>query len=242
MALDPKTAVFGTAGARTGAAAQIDEGLRQYMLRVYNYMGSGLLLSGIVAFLVSSNPAVMQAIYGSGLHMVVMFAPLGLLLVMSFAFNKLSPTAMSAMYWLFCGIKGVSLAYILAVYSGESVARAFFITAVTFGAMSVWGYTTKRDLSGMGSFLLMGAIGLIVAMIVNIFMESSAMAWVISVLGVLIFTGLTAYDTQQIKNDFIEHRMVGGLATKTAVMGAVSLYINFVLIFQFLLSIMGDRE
>ena len=243
MALDPRTSVFGNAGARTGtAAAQIDEGLRAYMLRVYNYMGSGLLLSGIVAFLVYSSPAVFQAIFGSGMGMLVIWSPLILLLVMSFGFNKLSPFALSALYWAFCALNGISMSALLAIYTDDSVVRVFFITAVTFGAMSLYGYTTKKDLSGLGSFLFMGVIGLLIAMVVNIFLQSSAMQFVISVIGVLVFTGLTAFDTQRIKNDFIEYRMEGGLATKTAVMGAVSLYILFINIFQFLLMLLGNRE
>lgn len=242
MALDPRTSVFGNTGARAGAAVQIDEGLRAYMLRVYNYMGSGLLLSGIVAFAVYSSPTVFQAIFGSGLGMVAIWSPLILLLVMSFGFNKLSPMALTGLYWAFCALNGVSMSALLAIYTGDSVARVFFITAITFGAMSLYGYTTKRDLSGLGSFLFMGVIGLLIAMVVNIFLQSTAMHWMISVIGVLVFTGLTAFDTQRIKNDFIEHRMSGGLATKTAVMGAVSLYILFVNIFQFLLMILGNRE
>lgn len=242
MALDPRTSVFGNTGARADAAVQIDEGLRAYMLRVYNYMGSGLLLSGIVAFAVYSSPTVFQAIFGSGLGMVAIWSPLILLLVMSFGFNKLSPMALTGLYWAFCALNGVSMSALLAIYTGDSVARVFFITAITFGAMSLYGYTTKRDLSGLGSFLFMGVIGLLIASVVNIFLQSTAMHWMISVIGVLVFTGLTAFDTQRIKNDFIEHRMSGGLATKTAVMGAVSLYILFVNIFQFLLMILGNRE
>ena len=244
MALDPRTSVFGNAGARTGAAAaaQVDEGLRAYMLRVYNYMGSGLLLSGIVAFLVYSSPSLFNAIFGSGLGMVVIWSPLLLLLGMSFGFNKLSPAALSTLYWAFCALNGVSMSALLEIYTGDSVARVFFITAVTFGGMSLYGYTTKRDLSGFGSFLFMGVIGLLIAMVVNIFLQSSAMQFVISVIGVLVFVGLTAFDTQRIKNDFIEYRMEGGLATKTAVMGAVSLYILFINIFQFLLMLLGNRE
>ena len=212
------------------------------MLRVYNYMGSGLLLSGIIAYLVFSNEGVFNAIFGSGLGMVVIWSPLVILLGMSFGFNKLSPMALSTLYWAFCALNGVSMSALLAIYTGDSVVRVFFITAVTFGAMSLYGYTTKKDLSGMGSFLFMGVIGLLIASVVNIFLESSALQWMISVIGVLVFTGLTAFDTQRIKNDFLEYRMQGGLATKTAVMGAVSLYILFVNIFQFLLMLLGNRE
>jgi len=243
MALEPRGA-FAQMSGRAGTVDQaaIDEGLRAYMLRVYNYMGSGLLLSGIVAFAVYSTPALFNAIFGSGLGMLVMFSPLALLLVMSFGFNKLSPTSLQGLYWAFCALNGVSMAAILAIYTGDSVAKVFFITALTFGAMSLYGYTTKRDLSGWGSFLFMGVIGILIAMVVNIFLGSSALSFVISVIGVLVFTALVAYDTQRIKSEFVAYRMEGGLATKTAVMGAVHLYILFVNIFQFLLMLLGNRE
>jgi len=243
MALQPRGAFSQQGvGARTIDQAHLDEGLRAYMLRVYNYMGSGLALSGIVALVVYNMPDLRQAIFTPGLGLLVIWSPLILLLVMSFGFNRLSPTALTGLYWAFCALNGVSMSILLEVYTAESVARVFFITAATFGAMSLYGYTTKRDLSGYGSFLFMGVIGLLIAMVVNIFLQSSAMAFVISVIGVLVFTALTAYDTQRIKNDFIEHRMEGGLATKTAVMGAVSLYILFINIFQFLLMLLGNRE
>jgi len=243
MALQPRGAFSQQGvGARTIDQAQLDEGLRAYMLRVYNYMGSGLALSGIVALAVFNYPPLFNSIFGSGLGMLVIWSPLILLLVMTFGFKRLSPTALQGLYWAFCALNGISLSVLLAVYTSESVVRVFFITAATFGAMSLYGYTTKRDLSGFGSFLFMGVIGLLIAMVVNMFLQSTAMSFVISVIGVLVFTALTAYDTQRIKNDFIEYRMEGGLATKTAVMGAVSLYILFINIFQFLLMLLGNRE
>ena len=233
---------LGAATSTTADRAVVDEGLRSYMLRVYNYMGSGLALSGIVALMIARSDAAIQFIFGSGLGMIAMFAPLGLLLVMSFGFNKLSATAVQAMYWAFTGLMGVSLASVFLVYSLGDVARVFFITAATFGAMSLFGYTTKRDLSGWGSFLFMGLIGIVIAAIVNIFLGSAMLTFVISVIGVLVFTGLTAYDTQRIKSEFIAYGMEGAMATKTAVMGAVSLYLNFINLFYMLLALLGNRE
>ena len=233
---------LGAATSTTADRAVVDEGLRSYMLRVYNYMGSGLALSGIVALMIARSDAAIQFIFGSGLGMIAMFAPLGLLLVMSFGFNKLSATAIQAMYWAFTGLMGVSLASVFLVYSLGDVARVFFITAATFGAMSLFGYTTKRDLSGWGSFLFMGLIGIVIAAIVNIFLGSAMLTFVISVIGVLVFTGLTAYDTQRIKSEFIAYGMEGAMATKTAVMGAVSLYLNFINLFYMLLALLGNRE
>ena len=230
--------------ATTGAVdrAAIDEGLRAYMLRVYNYMGLGLAVSGIVAIFVYSSPAVFNAIFDSGLAMVVMFAPLGLLLVMSFGFNKIGATALQGLYWVFVALMGISLSTVFVVYQLDSVVRVFFITAALFGTMSLYGYTTKRSLASWGSFLFMGLIGIIIAMVVNIFLGSAMIHWIVSVLGVIIFTGLTAYDTQRIKSEFVEYRMQGNLATKTAVMGAVHLYLNFINLFLFLLSLMGSRD
>ena len=222
--------------------AAIDEGLRSYMLRVYNYMGSGLLLSGIVALFIAQSPSAFNYIFGSGLGMVAMFAPLGVLLLMSFGFRKIGPTALQAMYWAFVALMGVSLAVVFAVYQLGDIVRVFFITAATFGAMSLYGYTTRRNISSWGSFLFMGLIGIIIAMVVNIFLASAMMHFVISVIGVIVFTGLTAYDTQRIKSEFIEYRMEGGIATKTAVMGAVSLYLNFINLFYLLLALMGNRN
>ncbi len=233
---------LGAATSTTADRAVVDEGLRSYMLRVYNYMGSGLALSGIVALLIARSDAAIQFIFGSGLGMIAMFAPLGLLLIMSFGFQKLSATAIQAMYWAFTGLMGVSMASVFLVYSMGDVARVFFITAATFGAMSLFGYTTKRDLSGWGSFLFMGLIGIVIAAIVNIFLGSAMLTFVISVIGVLVFTGLTAYDTQRIKSEFIAYGMEGAAATKSAVMGAVSLYLNFVNLFYMLLALLGNRE
>jgi hypothetical protein len=236
-----------SATARPVDQAAIDQGLRSYMLRVFNYMGSGLLLSGIVAvafaqWIGTSPREEIVAFYSSGLYMIAAFAPIGILLLMSFASKRLSATAMQGLYWVFTALMGVSLSSVFFRYGMGDITRVFFITAITFGAMSLWGYTTKRDLSGWGSFLFMGLIGIIVASIVNIFMQSTMMHFVISVIGVLVFTGLTAYDTQRIKSEFVTYRMEGGIATKSAVMGAVSLYLNFLNLFYLLLALFGNRE
>ncbi len=228
-------------GAGTMDAAAIDQALRSYMLRVYNLMGSGLALSGIVALLVSQSPALMQTIFGSGLAFVVMLAPLGLLLVMSFGVNKLSAGAVQMLYWAFVATMGLSISTIFMVYTGASILRIFFITGAMFGAMSLWGYTTKRDLTGMGSFLFMGVIGLVIAGIVNIFLGSSVLQMAISAITVLVFTGLTAFDTQRIKSEFYEGDPAD-IQTKQAVFGAVSLYLNFLNIFMALLSLFGQKN
>ena len=228
-------------GAGTMDAAAIDQALRSYMLRVYNLMGSGLALSGIVALLVSQSPALMQTIFGSGLAFVVMLAPIGLLLVMSFGVNKLSAPAVQALYWAFVATMGLSISTIFKVYTGASIMRIFFITGAMFGAMSLWGYTTKRDLTGMGSFLFMGVIGLVIAGIVNIFLGSSVLQMAISAITVLVFTGLTAFDTQRIKSEFYEGDPAD-IQTKQAVFGAVSLYLNFLNIFMALLSLFGQKN
>lgn len=228
-------------GATTIERATIDEALRAYMLRVYNYMGSGLALSAIVALAVSQSPALMQTLFGSGLAFVVMFAPLVLLLIMSFGANKLSAGAVQVLYWAFTATMGLSLSTIFMVYTGQSILRIFFITGAMFGAMSLWGYTTKRDLTGMGTFLFMGVIGLVIASIVNIFLGSSVLQFAISAITVLVFTGLTAFDTQRIKSEFYEGDPAD-LQTKQAVFGATSLYVNFLNIFMALLQLFGQKN
>jgi FtsH-binding integral membrane protein len=223
-------------------AAEIDKGLRKYMLGVYNYMASGLLVSAVVSLLVSSSPAAMNTIFGSGLAFVVMLAPLGIIMVMSFAQNKLSTPVMQGLYWAMVTIMGVSMSTIFLRYGMGDVVRVFFITAAAFAGLSLFGYTTKKNLSGMGSFMVMGLIGLVIAMVVNIFLQSSMMQFVISVLGVLIFAGLTAYDTQRIKSTYIAYRMQGDMAVRSAVMDAVGLYLNFVNMFMFLLHLFGGGD
>ncbi len=183
---------------RTAAGVEIDEGLRAHMLRVYNYMTIGLALTGIVAYLVASTP-LGPAIFGSGLSFVVMLAPIAVVIYLSVRIHKMSFAGAQASFWVFATLMGLSLASIFMVYTGTSIARVFFITAATFASMSVYGYTTKRDLTGLGSFLFMGLIGIILASVINIFIGSAVMQFAISVIGVLIFVGLTAYDTQKIK-------------------------------------------
>jgi len=222
-------------------AAQIDVGLREYMLRVYNYMATGLALTGIVALLASQSMELMNLIHGTPLKWVVMLAPLGMVFYLSARMNAMKASTAQSMFWLYSALMGLSLSYILLAYTGESVARVFFITAGTFAGMSLYGYTTKRDLSGFGSFLFMGLIGIIIASIVNIFLQSSAMQFVISVVGVLVFVGLTAYDTQRIKNmyDELDGSEVAG---KKAIMGALMLYLDFINLFIMMLSLFGNRE
>ena len=234
----------------TGAIA-IDEGLRAYMLRVYNYMLMGLVLSGLTAWVVATVPQV-QALFfqfnpAAGrvglapLGWVALLAPLGLVFFLGWRIQQMSLQAAQTTFWVFSGLMGVSLAPVLLVYTGASIAQTFFVTASMFGAMSLWGYTTKRDLTGMGSFLMMGLFGIIIAMVVNWFVHSGTVALVISILGVIIFTGLTAYDTQKIKESYYVSDD-GQLMGKKAVMGALNLYLDFINLFMFLLRFMGDRR
>jgi FtsH-binding integral membrane protein len=234
-----------TLNARAGSAAAIDEGLRSYMLSVYNYMGIGLVVTGLVAYFFNqwafASEANAQLVYGSPLAWVIMLAPLGFILALSFGINKMSVGAAQATFWAFAVVMGLSLSSIFAVYTDASIAKVFFITAATFGAMSLYGYTTKRDLTGMGTFLMMGLIGLVIAMIVNIFLQSSALDFAISAIGVLIFVGLTAYDTQKIKESYSTAFGSEYLA-KGAIMGALSLYLDFINLFLMLLRLFGNRE
>jgi len=223
------------------SAAQIDVGLREYMLKVYNYMASGLALTGIVAYGLTLSPEAMQLVFGTPLKWVVMLAPLGFVFYFSAKINTLKASTAQTLFWVFAGLMGLSMASIFVIYTGTSIARVFFITAGTFAGMSLYGYTTKRDLSGFGSFLMMGLIGLIIAMVVNIFLQSSALEFIISAAGVLIFVGLTAYDTQKIKSIYDE--MDGhGVATKKAIMGALTLYLDFINLFMMMLRLFGDRR
>ena len=232
----------------------MDEGLRAYMLKVYNYMATGVLLTGIIALLsfkmsvvtdssgaISGFTSFGNALFFSGLKWVVMLAPLGIVFYMSFGINKMSAAKAQTVFWLFAALMGLSLSWILLVYTGVSVARVFFITSATFGAMSIYGYTTKRDLTRFGSFLMMGLIGIIIASLVNIFLKSSMMYFVISILGVLIFVGLTAYDTQKIKNMYYssDNEEQSG---KKAIMGALTLYLDFINLFIMMLRLFGQRR
>lgn len=237
MALDPRLHV---ATQTTGSAAAIDEGLRAYMLRVYNYMSAGLAVSGIIAYFTIST-GLNDTILNSGLLWPVMLAPLGLVLFLSFRINSMSAATAQISYWVYAAIMGLSLAIIVDAYTPASVTRVFFISTAMFAGMSLYGYTTKRDLSGIGSFLIMGLIGLIVASIVNIFLQSSAMHWAISVIGVLIFVGLTAYDTQKIRRMYYEADGTE-VATKKSIMGALTLYLDFINLFLFMLRLFGNRN
>lgn len=223
------------------AEAEVDEGLRSYMLRVYNYMASGVMLTGVVALLTVSSEPLLNLIYGTPLRWLVMFAPLIFVFAMSGGARRFSATTLQAMYWAFAATMGLSLSYILIVYTGASVARIFFITSAMFGALSLYGYTTKKDLSGMGTFLFMGVIGILIAMVANMFMQSSALYYGISIIGVLIFAGLTAYDTQRIKEMYY-HAQGSEMEAKTAVMGALKLYLDFINMFLFMLRLFGNRS
>jgi FtsH-binding integral membrane protein len=238
MAFGPERKVMSQAQAQ---AAAVDVGLRAYMLRVYNYMCVALALSGAVAFFVSTSPALQQAIFGTPLMWVVFLAPLGLVFFLSARINKMSAAAAQTTFWIFAGLMGMSLASIFIAYTPESVTRVFFITAGAFAGLSLVGYTTKKDLSGMGTFLFMGVIGLVIAMVVNMFLGSSMLQLGISALGVLIFAGLTAYDTQKIKLMYYEADSEE-VATKKSIMGALKLYLDFLNMFIFLMHILGNRN
>ncbi len=222
-------------------AADIDVGLRQYMLRVYNYMTMGLALTGAVAFAASTSPELMQTIHGTGLRWIVMLAPLGLVMLLSARMNAMKSGTAQMVFWIYAGLMGLSLSYIFLAYTGASITRVFFITAGTFAAMSLYGYTTKRDLTGMGSFLFMGLIGIVIASVVNMFLASSALHFVISVVGVLVFVGLTAYDTQSIKSIY-NAADSGEVQEKKSIMGALRLYLDFINLFIMLLSLFGNRD
>jgi len=233
-------------------AGAIDQGLRSYMLSVYNYMASGVALTGVVAYAIYAMSVVETGaglqltefgniMFNSAFKWVVILAPLAMVFVLSMGIQKMSLGAAQAAFWGFAALMGASLASIFLVYAGESIARVFFITAASFGALSLWGYTTSRDLSGWGSFLFMGLIGIILASLVNLFLGSSALQFAISVIGVLIFAGLTAYDTQQIKEMYYEGDSTA-VAGRKAIMGALRLYLDFINLFMMLLSLFGDRR
>jgi hypothetical protein len=226
--------------ARAGTAI-FDEGLRQHMLRVYNFMGLGLVVTGLVALFVASTPALYVPIFQTPLKWAVMLAPLAFVFFLSFRIHAVSAATAQLLFWGFCAVMGLSLASVFLVFTGTSIASTFFITAAMFGVTSLYGYTTKRDQSRFGSFLFMGLIGIVIASLVNLFIGSSVMQFAISVIGVLVFTGLTAYDTQSIKEQYAESS--GQEAnTKLAVFGALSLYLNFINLFQLLLSLTGQRD
>ena len=238
---------YGSQPRWTGQSAatqlDVDVGLRDYMLRIYNYMASGLALTGIVAYVAAmgGRDSFIAHIYHTPVMWLVILAPLGLVMLLSYGIGRLSAAAAQGLFWVYAGLMGLSLSTVFLVYTGESIARVFFITAGTFAAMSLYGYTTRRDLSQFGSFLFMGLIGIVIASLVNIFLASPGLSFVISVIGVLVFTGLTAYDTQTIKEMYFEGDGYE-IAGKKAVMGALRLYLDFVNLFMMLLQLFGVRR
>jgi FtsH-binding integral membrane protein len=228
------------------ARAMVDEGLRTYMLRVYNYMAGGVALTGLVAYVTSqlaaSDPAIANLLYTSPLRWVIILAPLAFVFFLSFRIASLSVEAAQVAFWLFSAVMGLSLSSIFLVYTGQSIAQTFFVTAATFAGLSLYGYTTQRDMSGWGAFLFMGVIGIIIATLVNLFLRSSALQFALSVVGVLLFAALTAYDTQRIKEGYFAAREEAVLVAKGAIMGALSLYLDFINIFVSLLNLFGRRE
>jgi FtsH-binding integral membrane protein len=238
---DPNMAASGFPGSAHAAdQAAVDAGLRSYMLSVYNYMGSGVLLTGIVAMLAFQS-GFTESLRGSPLMWVVMLAPLAFVMVLSFGINKLSTSAAQAIFWVYAAVMGLSMSTIFLTFTGASIATTFFATSAAFLGLSLYGYTTKKDLSGFGTFLIMGVVGILVASVINMFVQSSAMSLVISIVGVLLFAGLTAYDTQKIKSTYFYVRGTDFLG-KAVIMGALTLYLDFVNMFTFLLNLLGNRE
>ena len=224
-----------------GAQVDIDVGLRDYMLRIYNYMASGLALTGIVAYVFAQYLEANPALARSPVMYLFMLAPLGLVMWLSYGINRMQASTAQAIFWVYAGVMGFSMASIFLVFTGESIARVFFITAGTFGAMSLYGYTTRRDLTEWGSFLRMGVFGIIIALVVNLFIGSTVLLNAISAIGVIVFVGLTAYDTQKIKEMYFESDD-GETASKKAVMGALSLYLDFINLFMMLMQLLGTRR
>ncbi len=233
---------------RAQSGAMIDQGLRSYMLKVYNLMALGLAITGVAAYL-AFNLAVQDhhltqfgtALFQTPLRWVVIFAPLAVVFFLGFRINRMSVAAAQTTFWVYAALMGLSLSSLFLVYTQTSIVQTFFITAASFGALSLYGYTTRRDLSAMGSFLIMGLFGLIIASVVNIFLASSALSFAISVIGVLIFAGLTAYDTQKIKEMYFEGDDSAVMGRK-AIMGALTLYLDFINLFTFLMQFLGNRN
>ncbi|MBM3527749.1 MAG: Bax inhibitor-1/YccA family protein [Alphaproteobacteria bacterium] len=258
-------------GQTMGRTVAVDEGLRAYMLHIYNYMVLGLAITGLAAlgvYMLSVTGDISQAakitrggaevaaripggmfltpvghtIFVSPLKWVIMLSPLALVFLLSFGIERLRPAMAQILFWIFAALMGLSLGSIFLVFTHTSIVRVFFITAASFGALSLWGYTTQRDLSGWGSFLIMGLFGVILASLVNLFMASSALQFVISVVGVMVFAGLTAWDTQRLKTEYLYGAMDGETAERSAILGALSLYLNFINLFTLLLQLLGQRE
>jgi len=263
------TAQYGATIGQTTVA--VDEGLRAYMLRIYNYMVLGLAITGLAALgiymlSVTSDPATAMKVLRNGaqipvpisktlfltpigyytfispLKWVIMLSPLALVFGLSFGIERLRPATAQILFWIFAALMGLSLGSIFMVFTHTSIVRVFFITAASFGALSLWGYTTQRDLSGMGSFLIMGLFGVILASLVNLFLQAPMLQWVISVVGVLVFAGLTAFDTQRLKSEYLYGAMDGETTERSSIMGALSLYLNFINLFTLLLQLLGQRE
>jgi uncharacterized protein len=240
---DPRTTQAQTGMGLDGRpldSVAIDQGLRAHMLKVYNYMASGVLLTGIVAMLFAQSGLALQVLQ-TPLRYVLMFAPLAFIFFIGFRAHKMSQGGLQIAFWAFATVMGLSMASIFLVFSGQSIATTFFVTAVAFLSLSLFGYTTKKDLSGWGSFLIMGVVGLLIASIVNIFLQSSAFHFAISAIGVLIFAGLTAYDTQRIKSEYFEYAGHESLG-KIAILSALNLYLDFVNMFQFMLTFLGSDD
>lgn len=248
-------------GAVGRAAARVDEGLRAHMLGVYNYMAAGVAFTGLVAYMISnmalaSDPSQAVAflangkplselgafLYAKPMVYILMFAPLAFVLLLSFGIHKLSTTATHMAFWAFAGVMGISISSIFLTFTGSSITQIFFVTAAAFAGLSLWGYTTKKDISGWGSFLIMGVVGIIIAAIVNIWLQSGALQFAISCITVLVFAGLTAYDTQRIKDTYMVIRNDAAMVAKASIMGALSLYLDFVNMFLALLQLFGNRE
>jgi FtsH-binding integral membrane protein len=253
---DRNAPVWGAGSAQQTSTVEMDQGLRSFMLGVYNNMSIGLAITGLAAIGISMlaiagvSPTgkvtaltpLGQALYLSPLKWVVMLAPLAFILFFSFKAESMSSSSARAMFFAFAAVMGVSLSSIFVVYTGESISKVFFITAATFGALSLYGYTTKRSLSAMGSFLIMGLIGLVIASVVNLFLQSSALSFAVSAIGVLVFAGLTAWDTQRLKEMYLYSDLDAESAAKLSVNGALSLYLNFINMFQMLLSLFGSKQ
>jgi FtsH-binding integral membrane protein len=239
---DPRIGATQPTTTTAGRDVAVDAGLRTHMLSVYNYMASGVLLTGIVAYAFAWSGMAQEIFFGGGiLKWVIIFAPLLMVFAMGYGVNRMSTATMQAFYWAFAVVMGLSMSVIPLIYSGTSIAATFFATSAAFVSLSLWGYTTKKDLSAFGTFLIMGVVGLIVAMIANFFIQSDTMSMVISFLGVLLFAGLTAYDTQKIKSVYFQvagSEMVG----KAAILGALTLYLDFINMFTFLLQLLGGRD
>lgn len=234
-------------GSVSQESLQYDLGLRKYLTGVFAYMGGGLVLSALVAFAMANVAPVTALIFGTPLKWVAIFAPLAVVMFASFSFEPLSVGALQGLFWGFAALMGVSLASALLVFTGTSIVQAFLSASIVFLTMALWGYTTKRDLSGWGSFLMIGLIGVIGASIINLFLASGALSMAVSVIGVVVFTGLTAWDMQRLRNEYLIHQGANGLSAradlgKLQIMGALSLYLNLINLFQMLLSLFGQRQ